>query len=61
MKFGKKIIKLPKKADDTKYTAEDFKDISLDEVKKMIEAEMPGAFTKKEKKAAKKTGKKKKK
>ncbi|HEY6502786.1 MAG TPA: type I DNA topoisomerase, partial [Chitinophagaceae bacterium] len=29
VKFGKKIIKLPKKADDTKYTADDLKDLSL--------------------------------
>ncbi len=52
IKFGKKIVKLPKKTDDTKYTAEDLKEVSLDEVKKFIEAEIPGAFAKKEKKAA---------
>jgi len=63
IKFGKKIIRLPKKADDTKYTAEELKDIPLDDVKKWIEAEVPGAFTKKEKKPAakKKTAVKKKK
>ncbi len=66
IKFGKKIVKLPKKADESKYTAEDLKDIPLDEVKKWIEAEVPGAFTKKatkaapKKKAAKKTPPKKK-
>lgn len=54
IKFGKKIIRLPKKADESKYTADELKDISLDEVKKMIEIQMPGAFTKKEKKPAKK-------
>ncbi|MBL7752161.1 MAG: type I DNA topoisomerase, partial [Chitinophagaceae bacterium] len=37
IKFGKKIIRLPKKADDTKYTADDLATVSLDEVKKMIE------------------------
>jgi DNA topoisomerase-1 len=56
IKFGKKIIKLPRKADESKYTADDLKDVPLEEVKKMIEVEIPGAFTKKEKKkpAAKK-------
>jgi len=52
IKFGKKIIRLPKKADDTKYKAEDLKDLPLEEVKKMIEAAIPNAFGKK--KAAKK-------
>jgi DNA topoisomerase-1 len=54
IKFGKKILRLPKKADESKYTPDELKDISLDEVKKMIEIQMPGAFTKKEKKPAKK-------
>lgn len=52
IKFGKKIIRIPKKADDTKYTAEELKSVSLEEVKKWIEAELPNAFGKK--KAAKK-------
>jgi len=52
IKFGKKIIRLPKKADDTKYKAEDLKELPLEEVKKMIEAAIPNAFGKK--KAAKK-------
>ncbi|HEX6169189.1 MAG TPA: topoisomerase C-terminal repeat-containing protein, partial [Chitinophagaceae bacterium] len=52
IKFGKKIVRLPKKADDTKYTADDLKDLPLEEVKKMIEAAIPNAFGKK--KAAKK-------
>ena len=50
IKFGKKMLRLPKKADDTKYTAEEFKEFSLEEVKKIIEEQVPGAFTKKEKK-----------
>ncbi|MFT3702475.1 MAG: type I DNA topoisomerase [Agriterribacter sp.] len=50
LKFGKKIVKIPRKKDDTKYTADDLKDISLEEVKQMIEAAIPGAFAKKEKK-----------
>jgi DNA topoisomerase-1 len=52
IKFGKKIIRMPKKADDTKYTAEEAASFTLDDVKKFIEAEIPGAFTKKGKKAA---------
>ncbi len=52
IKFGKKIVKLPKKADDTRYTADDLKDVPLEDIKKFIEAEVPGAFAKKEKKAA---------
>jgi len=52
IKFGKKIIRLPKKADDTKYTAEEMKVIPLEDVKKWIEAAIPNAFGKK--KAAKK-------
>jgi DNA topoisomerase-1 len=61
IKFGKKPVKIPRKADDTKYTAEEAAAFSLDDVKKMIEAEIPGAFAKKGKKpAAKKTAVKKK-
>src|SRR5436190_2625707 len=52
IKFGKKIVRLPKKADNTKYKAEDLKDLPLEEVKKMIVAVIPNAFGKK--KAAKK-------
>src|SRR6188508_380148 len=52
IKFGKKIVRLPKKADDTKYKAEDLKEMPLDDVKKIIEAVIPNAFGKK--KAAKK-------
>lgn len=49
VKFGKKIIRIPKKADETKYTADDLKDFPLDEVKKWIEAQVPNAFGKKKK------------
>ncbi len=60
IKFGKKAVKMGRKADDTKYTAEEAATLSLDDVKKMIEVEIPGAFAKKEKKpAAKKTAAKK--
>ena len=52
IKYGKKIIRIPKKADDTKYTADDAAAFTLDDVKKFIELEIPGAFTKKVKKTA---------
>ena len=61
VRFGKKMLKLDKKADGSKYTAEEAKEISLDVVKKMIETQVPGAFDKKTKKASpKKTAVKKK-
>ena len=60
IKFGKKIIRMPRKADDTKYTAEEAAAFTLEQVKQFIEAEVPGAFTKKGKKpAAKKAAAKK--
>lgn len=52
IKFGKKIVKLPKKEDESKYTADELKELPLEEVKKMIEAQLPGSFTRKEKKKA---------
>lgn len=60
IKFGKKIVKIPKKTADNKYTAEELATLSLDDVKKMIEEELPGAFGKKTAKATKadKPGKK---
>jgi DNA topoisomerase-1 len=57
IKFGKKILRLSKKTDDTKYTADDLKDLPLEEVKKMIEAQLPNAFGKKKKAARPKGGK----
>lgn len=51
IRFGKKMLKMPRKADDSKYTAEEAAKFTLDEVKQMIELEVPGAFAKKEKKA----------
>jgi len=60
IKFGKKIISLPKKADGTRQTADEAATLTLEQIKKLIEAEVPGAFTKKAKKApAKRTAKKK--
>ena len=56
IKFGKKMLKLGKKADDTRYTADDLAIISLDDVKKIIIAQDPKAFdTKGKKTTAKKT------
>ena len=52
MSFGKNMLKLGKKADGTKYAAEDLANVELDEVKKMIEAQLPNAFNSKAKKAA---------
>ncbi len=51
IKFGKKKIRLPKKKDDTRYTPEEAAAFTLEDVKGFIEAEIPGAFTKKTKKA----------
>lgn len=48
IKFNKKMLKLTGK----KYTSEEAALLSLDEIKNMIEAQVPNAFTKKEKKAA---------
>ena len=52
IKWGKKIIKMPRKADESKYTAEEAASFTLEQVKQFIELEVPGAFAKKEKKTA---------
>lgn len=54
IKFGKKIIYIPKKADGTRATADEAAALTLEQVKKLIEAEVPGAFAKKTRPAAKK-------
>jgi len=59
IKFGKAMFKIPKKKDDTKYEADDLKEVSLDEVKKWITAQDPKAFAEKKKPAAKKPAAKK--
>lgn len=57
IKFGKKVLKLGRKKDGEKYTPEELAGISIDDVKNMIEAQVPGAFSKKAaKKAASKKG-----
>jgi DNA topoisomerase I len=63
IRFNKKMLKLQKKADDSKYTPEELTTIPVEEIKKMIEAQVPNAFGKKAKakpsKAAKKAAPKK--
>ncbi|MEG2077897.1 type I DNA topoisomerase [Chryseobacterium sp.] len=54
VKHGKNIYKIPKKKDDSKYEADDLKEVSIDEVKKWITAQDPKAFAEKKKPAAKK-------
>ncbi|MBK6935816.1 MAG: type I DNA topoisomerase [Chitinophagaceae bacterium] len=53
IKFGKKKIRLPKKKDDTRYSAEEAAAFTLEDIKRFIEAEIPGAFVKKQKAAKK--------
>ena len=52
IKFGKGMFKIPKNKKDEKYTAEELKEVSLDEVKKWITAQDKNAFKEKPKKAA---------
>ncbi len=60
IRFNKKMLKLGRKGDNGKYSDEELAAISIDEVKKMIIAQEPDAFTKKLKAAAKKAPAKKK-
>ena len=55
IKFGKAMLKIPKKDDGSKFEAEELKEISLDEVKKWITDQDKTAFAEKKKPAAKKT------
>ena len=54
IKFNKKMLKMGRKADDTKYSAEELAAVPLDNVKQMIIAQVPNAFARKTKVAAKK-------
>lgn len=58
IRFGKLMLKLGRNNEGEKYTDDELKTISLEEVKKMIEAQVPDAFTKKAKAAKKVTTKK---
>jgi DNA topoisomerase I len=51
IRFGKKMMKVVGQGANGKYTADELSVISIDEVKKMIEAQDPKAFEKKAKKA----------
>lgn len=54
IKFGKSMFKIPKNKKEEKYTAEELKEVSLEEVKKWITAQDKNAFAEKKKPAAKK-------
>jgi DNA topoisomerase-1 len=54
IRFQKKMLKLGKKADGTKFSPEDLATVDVEDIKKMIEEQVPGAFTKKVKAAPKK-------
>ncbi len=47
IRFQKKMLKLDRKKDESKYTNEEAATIELEDVKKMIEAQVPNAFSKK--------------
>lgn len=53
IRFGKLMLKLTKKEDGGKYTPEELADVALDDVKKMITAQVPDAFTAKASKKSK--------
>ena len=52
IRFGKKQLYLPKKADGTRYSAEEGADFTLDQIKDFVEQQLPGAFSQKSKKIA---------
>jgi DNA topoisomerase-1 len=57
IRFGKNMLKIGRTAKGEKYTPEEVAQLSLEEVKKMIEDQVPGAFDKKGAKGAKKGAK----
>ena len=56
IRFQKKMLKLPRKTGGDKYAPEELENIDVAVIKSMIEDQVPGAFSKKTKAAAKKTG-----
>lgn len=54
IRFGKAMLKIPKNENDEKYTADELKEVSLEEVKKWIKAQDETAFEPKKKTVAKK-------
>lgn len=59
IRFNKKMLKLGKKADGTKYDTTELETIDISTIKKMIEEQVPNAFAAKEKKTKAKAVKKK--
>ena len=57
IKFGKNNFKIPKNKNDEKYTQEELKEVSLEEVKKWISAQDKNAFKEKKPAAKKKSSK----
>ncbi len=55
IRFGKKMLKLDRKPDGEKYTNEEAANLPLEEIKKMILVQVPGAFDKKTKPPARKS------
>jgi len=55
IKFKKKNVKIPKKDDGKRMTPEEAKELTLEDVKKIIEAEIPDAFGKSKSKKKKST------
>ena len=47
IRFGKKMLKLGRRENGEKFTADELKEIPLEDIKKMVETQVPGAFTKK--------------
>ncbi|EKB61050.1 type I DNA topoisomerase [Bergeyella zoohelcum] len=54
IRFGKAMLKIPKNENDEKYTADELKEVSLEEVKKWIKTQDETAFEPKKKTVAKK-------
>ncbi len=59
IKFKKKNVKIPKDKDGKRMTSEQARELTLEDVKKLIEAEIPNAFGKKKATKKKTTSKKK--
>jgi len=59
IRFNKKMLKMGRKTDGGKYTAEELAGIDVEEVKKMIVEQVPNAFAKKAKAPVKKAATKK--
>ena len=57
IRFGKLMLKLGRREDGNKWTAEDAAELTLEEVKKMITDQMPDAFERKASKKSKAPGK----